>query len=82
MIKKGISNGPTICSVCKRKKEVAIREQVEKGTSCGHGKCTFDKEIRAALEGKKKIKILAPIKSTHRIKILPPLAKELDGKKE
>lgn len=81
-MKKGISKGPTICSVCKRKKEVAIREQIEKGAGCGHNKCTFEKEIKAALDGKKKIKILAPVKSTLKIKVLPPIKPNPDGKHE
>ena len=82
-MKKGTSTGSTICSICKRKKEVAIREQIEKGTACGHNKCTFDKEIKVALEGKKKIKILAPVTTIPKIKILPTLASkptEVDNK--
>ncbi len=81
-MKKGTSTGPTICNICKRKKEIAIREQSEKGSGCGNNKCTFDKEIKSALESKKKIKILAPIKVTHNIKILPPLGQKQDGKNE
>ena len=77
-MKKGKSKGPTICNVCKRKKDFAIREQFEKGLRCGHGNCTFDKEIKAALDGLHKIKILAPIKPTLKIKILPSLNPKKD----
>jgi len=80
-MKKGKATGPTICGICKRKKEVAIREQVEKGSSCGHVKCTFDIEIQQALQDKNKIKILPKIGPKYRIKILPPLKKKEDGKK-
>ena len=78
-MKKGTSAGPTICNICKRKKEVAIREQTEKGCSCGHSKCTFATEIEAALEGKKKIKILAQIKPAFKIKILPQIPSKRTG---
>ena len=79
-MKKGMTKGPTICSICKRKKEVAIREQVEKCAGCGHNKCTFDKEIRAALQAGKKIKILPTLEKAYRIKIHPPLIPEEDEK--
>ena len=81
-MKKGTSTGPTICNICKRKKEAAVREQVQKGSSCGHANCTFGKEIKAALEGKKKIKILAPLKPALKIKILPSITPKTDGKQE
>jgi len=81
-MKKGTSTGPTICNICKRKKEAAVREQMQKGCSCGHANCTFSKEIKTALEGKKKIKILTPIRPTLKIKILPPIALKPDGIKE
>jgi len=80
-MKKGQATGPTICGICKRKKEVAIREQVEKGSCCGHTKCAFDIEIKQALQGKNKIKILPKIEQKYRIKILPPLKMNEDGKK-
>lgn len=81
-MKKGIPKGPTICNICKRKKEVAIREQVEKKAVCGHAKCTFAKEITSALEGKKKIKILKPFKQNHKITILPSITRIPNGKQE
>lgn len=81
-MKQGISKGPAICNICKRKKEVAIREQVEKGSRCGHNQCTFDKEINAFLEGKKKIKIVVPNRLPHKIKILPPITPNPHGKHE
>lgn len=72
-MKKGTPAGPNICSVCKRKKDTAVREQVEFGAPCGHNQCSFDKEIKAALQAKKKIKILPPVKLVKKIKILPPI---------
>jgi hypothetical protein len=60
---------------------VAIREQVEKGSCCGHTKCAFDIEIKRALQNKNQIKILSKIESKYRITILPPLKKNEDGKK-
>ena len=81
-MKKGKSTGPNICNICKRKKETAIREQVERGSSCGHNKCTFDKEIKTAIQTGKKIKILSPLKTIPKIKILPPIIPDKDGKQE
>jgi len=80
-MKQGKATGPTICGICKRKKEVAIREQVEKGSCCGHVKCTFDVEIKQALQYKNKIKILPKIKPKYKIKILSPMKKNEDGNK-
>jgi hypothetical protein len=68
-MKKGISNGPSICNVCKRKKEAAIREQVQKCSGCGHASCTFSQEIKDAL--KKKIKIGLSKRTIPRISIPP-----------
>jgi len=81
-MKKRTSTGPTICNICKRKKETAIREQLQNGSSCGHANCTFSKEIKTALEGKKKIKILAPLKTQLKIKILPSITPNPDGKQD
>lgn len=72
-MRKGTPSGPNICTVCKRKKDTAIREQVEQGSPCGHNQCSFDKEIKAALQARKKIKILPPVAPVRKIKILPPL---------
>ena len=82
-MKKGTSTGPNICSICKRKKEVAIRGQIEKGTTCGHNKCTFEKEIQAVLLAQKKVTILSPlVKTKCKIKILSPITPQQDGKQD
>jgi len=73
-MRTGTPSGPNICAVCKRKKDTAVREQVEQGSPCGHNGCTFDKEIKSALLARNKIKILPPlIKTKHKIRILPPV---------
>lgn len=72
-MKKGVSTGPTFCAYCKRKKETSIREQVGLGLTCGSSQCTFHEEIKTALQVYKRIKISTQAKSSHKIKILPPL---------
>jgi len=74
-MKTGESSGPMICLICKRKKDIAIREQKEAGQTCGNKGCLFIKEIQQAIDERNKIRIL-PSKTVNKIKILPSIRKK------
>lgn len=40
----------TICPVCQRDKKIALQEQLDLGTECGHENCKFRAEIIAVLQ--------------------------------
>jgi hypothetical protein len=46
------------CTLCKRKKGVAIAEQVAKGKPCPSNSCEFAAEIAEAIENRNRLKIV------------------------
>ena len=46
------------CTLCKRKKVVAIAEQVAKGKPCHSNRCEFAAEISEAIENRNRLRIV------------------------
>jgi hypothetical protein len=64
------------CTVCKRRRSVAIAEQAAKGEPCPPHECEFAAEIRAEIENRSRIRIIP--KEMKRIQITERQSPKID----